>query len=191
MNMEKCDLFSTPIGIVKNLGVLKEITDFIATKQPTKNFLNDENVCIEFKKKVIECAKEYMTPHFKFTEVKIHDNWITHNKFTDSTDAHNHPASLIVAVYYIDNAPKCGDLILMDPRSGIRWPEIKEYNVVHNTSSNKNTGTTAKRVYRVSPEKDMLILFPGYLLHSVETNLNPMFIRKSVGINFRVVTERW
>jgi hypothetical protein len=91
----------------------------------------------------------------------------------------------------IDNAPKCGDLILMDPRSGIRWPEIKEYNVVHTTSSNKNTGTTAKRVYRVSPEKDMLILFPGYLLHSVETNLNPMFIRKSVGINFRVVTERW
>ena len=58
-------------------------------------------------------------------------------------------------------------------------------------SSNKNTGTTAKRTFRVSPEKDMLILFPGYLLHSVETNLNPMFIRRSVGMNFWVVTERW
>ena len=191
--MNILNLFPTQVGIVKNLGTLDEITQFIKKNEKETNikeFLNDETKFVNFKNKVMDSVAEYLTPQLKFSKIEMLENWITNNKFTSYTDLHNHPRAFVVAVYYVDSAPKCGDLILIDPRSSIRWPEIQEYNVSYNTTSNRNTlETNGKRSFRISPEKDMLVIFPGYMAHSVEPNLNPTFVRRSVGMNFRVISE--
>jgi uncharacterized protein (TIGR02466 family) len=87
---------------------------------------------------------------------------------------HSHPNCEIVGVYYVDVPKNSGDILLMDPRFNVPtfWqhePEIETYK-------------TARPYYRIKPTSGLLILFPSYIVHSVETNLSDK-IRMSVAIN--------
>jgi hypothetical protein len=72
---------------------------------------------------------------------------------------HNHPWSAVTAVYYVEVPKNSGDILLHDPRGGINyswWP----YN------------ERRRPFIRITPKAGMLLIFPGYLVHSVETNLS-------------------
>lgn len=72
---------------------------------------------------------------------------------------HNHPVSALTAVYYVDVPPKSGDILLHDPRGGIdySWWSYNE---------------RRRPFMRITPVAGMLLIFPGYLVHSVEANLS-------------------
>ena len=179
---KRLDIFPTPIMSFDNLGVLDDVINF--GNLPI-NFHNQDILPI-FKQKMIDCATEYFKLFNPLASIKIKRSWVTTNGYLEGMGVHNHKTTLIAGVYYLNTAPLCGDLILLDPRAGTNWPETKEYSNTFITSSNKKI-TTGERMYRVSPEPDKLIIFPGYMLHLVETNLNPNFVRRSIGMNFQVI----
>jgi hypothetical protein len=56
-------------------------------------------------------------------------------------------------------------LLLHDPRAGVTWQNL-DY------EPNDPIATRTSRTYhRIKPENGLMILFPSYLVHSVETNL--------------------
>jgi uncharacterized protein (TIGR02466 family) len=92
---------------------------------------------------------------------------------------HHHPDCDLVAVYYV-KVPDCsGDLLLNDTRGSVKalWqdPAVK-------TDAN---GKSGRVFYRVKPQPGLLIMFPNYVFHSVETNLSQES-RISVVMNIRI-----
>ena len=77
---------------------------------------------------------------------------------------HHHPTCYIVAVYYMKVPEKSGGIMFHDPRGSVIWRDKQA-----------NTGITycdARPFHRIIPEPGTLLIFPGYLVHSVETNLS-------------------
>ena len=79
------------------------------------------------------------------------------------------------AAYYVKAPKNCGDIIFYDPRSAAVYFTPK-----HKSSNNLNANTFA-----VTPEEGMLVLFPGYLHHSVNTN-NSDEERVIISFNFKL-----
>lgn len=113
--------------------------------------------------------------------------WIRVNPYMGETQLHDHSTTSIVAVYYVNSAPKCGDLILIDPRGSSTWPELNYNKIKYSTSSSQSDIISNKRHYRIMPESDKLIIFPGNVLHYVETNKAKNFYRMTVNINLKVI----
>jgi len=190
VNSQRFDIFPTPIMVFHNLGVLDEVQSFIDTLDPQKrvrNFHTDDTVLITFKKMIFECVTEYFKPYYEFSSVNIKACWVTSNNFLEGMGTHNHMSCVVNGIYYINSAPLCGDLILLDPRGGTTWPETKEYNNLNITTSDKRLESGGKRMYRISPEPDKFVVFPAYMMHTVEINLNPTFRRRSIGLNFEFI----
>lgn len=90
---------------------------------------------------------------------------------------HHHPNYQIVGVYYVSVPKNSGDILLHDPRGSIIWYDPET------TSDNFFKGV--RPFHRVTPAAGMLLLFPGYLIHSVESNLSDE-LRLSIAINVTV-----
>jgi len=91
--------------------------------------------------------------------------------------AHMHPFSKAVAVYYLRTlGRKHGDILLHDPRGAIQWKNINDTDErgIHGYRS----------FHRMRPEEGTLIVFPAYIVHSVETNKLDGPSRLSIGVNF-------
>jgi hypothetical protein len=87
---------------------------------------------------------------------------------------HYHYGQKLVAVYYIKAEPKCGDIIFHDPRGGTDWEDIN--------ARTEDNGKTQRTYHRVTPVPGMLVLFPNYLIHSVEPNFSNT-LRLSIAIS--------
>jgi uncharacterized protein (TIGR02466 family) len=72
---------------------------------------------------------------------------------------HNHPMSALTAVYYVEVPKNSGDILLHDPRGGIdySWWSYNE---------------RRRPFLRITPKAGTMLIFPGYLVHSVEANLS-------------------
>jgi uncharacterized protein (TIGR02466 family) len=72
---------------------------------------------------------------------------------------HNHPVSALSAVYYVAVPKNSGDILLHDPRGGIdySWWSYNE---------------RRRPFVRITPKAGTMLIFPGYLVHSVEANLS-------------------
>jgi len=93
-------------------------------------------------------------------ELKITEMWSIINPTNSSNSRHIHSNNYISAAYYIKAPINSGDIVFYDPRSAnvIRSPIID--------SQNKLNSTT----FSVSPKEGLLVLFPSFLHHSVNTN---------------------
>lgn len=90
---------------------------------------------------------------------------------------HHHSFAKLVGVYYIKAEPGQGDILLHDPRTGVNWQDPQ---------ARTDAGKTMRTFHRITPVSGMLLLFPGYLVHSVEHNATDD-VRVSVAIE--VYTE--
>ena len=73
-------------------------------------------------------------------------------------DVHAHGGIAFAAVYYVNVPDNSGDLLLLDPRGGVNW-------------FSETAGTNSSQIYhRIKPKAGHLVVFPGFLLHEVETN---------------------
>ena len=79
---------------------------------------------------------------------------------------HNHPGSSLAGVYYFHTPEKSGDILLHDQRSCCTWENL---NYEPNDPQKQKT---ARTYHRIKPQEGLLIMFPGFLQHSVETNLS-------------------
>ena len=77
---------------------------------------------------------------------------------------HWHPDKTLIGIYYVQVPENSGDILLHDPRGAVErtWCEP--------TAPAETKGS--RTFYRLKPQEGMLLFFPSYLVHSVETNLS-------------------
>ncbi len=83
---------------------------------------------------------------------------------------HHHSDLDMIAVYYVKCPPKCGDILFMDTRGSVNlaW----EDKFVSEDVSNYSYSKGGRVSHRITPEEGMLVVFPNYLFHMVETNFS-------------------
>jgi uncharacterized protein (TIGR02466 family) len=126
-----------------------------------------------------------------FKDMKYHkesyamcDNmWANINKRYSHNRNHTHPGALWSGVYYIQAPKDSGKIWFTDPRN--------EAHILWCTYDKKERPLRALREVYYEPIPGRLILFPGWLTHEVEPNLNKEFDendpngwRYSISFNF-------
>lgn len=165
MNFEFQNLFGTPVWttIVDDAEALnKELIQVGGTYQRKTNYFNlpGEGVA-KIRRIVHEKADEIAAQYrwaFPISFIKGRQNPISPG---GSDSPHHHGTARLVGVYYVNAKPGQGDILLHDPRCGVNWQEP-----LAKTDPDKRT----RAFHRITPVSGMLLLFPGYLIHSVEHN---------------------
>ena len=169
------NIFATPIWQKKlstelNNALLKESSQFVGNifdldlthTNKLKNIIRDLYININY-----EYGLEERIIHGRLNIINYGENDTPHSHIAKS---------LLVGVYYLDVGDNTGDLLLHDPRGGVVWDNL---DFIPNDPIKEKTSRT---YHRIKPENGLLIMFPSYLIHSVENNMskNP---RKSIVIN--------
>ena len=116
-------------------------------------------------------AKEFISNN----EQVLSNMWINISLYKDTNRSHNHPFSDISGVYYVKTPDDCGDITFEHPAIDVLYycgtepsGEFNEYN-----SPSWWKPAVENRLY----------LFPGWLKHYVEPNLNKTEERISISFN--------
>ena len=125
------------------------------------------------------CLKYGIDQKFKNNSViHISNIWANINEYKDSNSQHVHPHSIISGVYYVECPKNCGNINFRHPSSLIEYDWLKE-NLEEYLSTNS--------VNWLFPSiKGRLYLFPSWLPHSVEPNMNKKEKRISLSFNTRL-----
>jgi uncharacterized protein (TIGR02466 family) len=161
-------MFATPIWHLKldNHDQLNyQLEQLNSLYQTGDNYFEiDDDAIREFKSKVIEKVQEVLQ-WLNWGQYEITLDGRQNPIFPGKADTpHHHPTNKIVAVYYIIVPKESGDLVMHDPRGSIIWQDPKARTDVDWCSS--------RPFHKITPTPGSLIIFPGYLVHSVETNLS-------------------
>lgn len=113
----------------------------------------------------------------KQIDLFLSESWTDHIKKYGYNTPHDHSGSNVIGVYYVKAQDNCGDLLLHDPRGATNF--ISQYDI--NTEGYLVSG---RSYYRVKPKVGNLILFPSYVVHSVQPNMNDE-TRLSLAMNFK------
>ena len=111
-------------------------------------------------------------------KLKLTNNWFNLNNYKDYNNKHNHPHSIISGVYYIQTFKDCGNIVFHSPADS-EMPLYFEDNFM-----SKNTEFNSSRYY-MPAIAGRLYLFPGFMGHTVEPNMNKDKQRISMSFNSR------
>jgi uncharacterized protein (TIGR02466 family) len=128
-----------------------------------------QRVSILLKEFVLSTFKKLATEYYKWPTDKLLIKSRNNIMLTGECDTpHCHAGVDMVGVYYVKAPDNCGDIHLLDSRGSVptNW---KDPNICNDGSENNRSGRIS---YRIKPEEGTLIFFPGYVIHSVDTNLN-------------------
>ena len=108
-------------------------------------------------------------------EVGLTNIWANINKYRDYNREHLHPSSKISGVYYIKVPEKSGNFVFLHPSC-----DIMGYDWNYEGNPGSDYITPAKKLH---PTPGTLILFPSWLKHLVEPNMNLTERRISISFN--------
>jgi hypothetical protein len=92
----------------------------------------------------------------------------------NNNSPHHHPECMLAVVYYVKVPENSGDILLHDPRGSILWKDPQARTDV--------TWESYRPYHKITPVPGMLLIFPGYVVHSVESNLSTE-MRLSIAIS--------
>lgn len=141
------------------------------------NNLNLNKKIPELKKLLIDITKhgDVFVNNLKLKDkIKIHSFWININEYKDYNITHKHPGALISGVYYVKTPKDCGNIIFEHPSESFQ----SEWRMIPNEYNNYNSLT-----WWLPSEENNLYLFPSWLKHRVEPNLNKNENRISISFN--------
>jgi len=177
-------LFQTPIKVVPIVNT-EEINPVlgkamkIGFKDCVTNNLDDSEVVL-IKNTFIKEAKLYLEEATgEKSDLKIQTSWSAITNKYEFVSPHAHPTHTVIGVYYIKTSENCGDLLLHDARGTTDFEIFYEKAKSGNVLSYRST-------YRHTPKAGELILFPAYVIHSVEPNMSDE-ARISIAFNFKRV----
>ena len=102
-------------------------------------------------------------------ELRLHNLWYNVNGLGSFNRPHDHPNCVVSGVYYISIPKDSGSIIFFNEDVGKFYTLIDSYNE-YNSST-----------WKIDPEENKCILFPSYLKHYVEPNLNK---KERISISF-------
>jgi uncharacterized protein (TIGR02466 family) len=170
MKYQTIDLFATPIFITQfedyadlNTGIHNELLDY------KKSFNNMFDV-------PGENIKELHTRIWgQVEDIYSKYKWFHPPRYVTARRSlvepgkcdtpHHHIGSMIVGVYYFYVPENSGDILIHDPRGAISWENLNQI------PDDPDPYKTSRCYHRIKPKQGMLIMMPGFLQHSVETNL--------------------
>ena len=117
-------------------------------------------------------AKEFINNNEQF----LSNMWINISLYKDTNRSHNHPFSDISGVYYVKTPDDCGDIVFEHPAIDILNYYSPAYTL--NRFNEYNSPSWGKPVF-----ENHLYLFPSWLKHRVEPNLNKTEERISISFN--------
>ena len=186
--MKKTELWATPIYEF-DLGVTPENNKAIFSFLD-KNIESDYVVGVDVQKMNNPLIKDlYEEIHTCLHSVvydtypqkyvyKLTRSWMSRQKPGKNLDVHAHGGIAFAAVYYVNVPDNSGDLLLLDPRGGVNW-------------FSETAGTNSSQIYhRIKPKAGHLVVFPGFLLHEVETNKS-QDVRMCIANNIIVVPREF
>ena len=116
-------------------------------------------------------AKEFINNNEQF----LSNMWINISLYKDTNRSHNHPFSDISGVYYGKTPDDCGNIVFEHPAESVLVYHLKEDSGELNEYNSPSWG---KPVF-----ENHLYLFPSWLKHRVEPNLNKTEERISISFN--------
>ena len=102
-------------------------------------------------------------------KLKLDSFWFNVNNFGSFNRPHQHGNSVISGVYYVSIPKNSGNIVFMNQSLDSFYQSIKQYNKYNST------------IWTVKPENNLCLLFPSYLMHYVEPNLNK---KERISISF-------
>jgi uncharacterized protein (TIGR02466 family) len=185
----KNEWWSTPIWEINtnfdeyfNLCFKNELLNLIGASEHNKSvdiWTIDSDYCTQLKNKIYEMMDLVLPEHFSnYHELKpfISNGWVNQQKSGQSFPLHSHGESVMACVYYIEAYENSGDLLVVDPRGSAVW----DLNVENSVNSVKYK--------RIKPKIGKMVLFPSYVLHSVEENKSDK-TRISIATNIHIPTK--
>lgn len=169
------DLESHCYEIVKNENLRRN--DSITQS----SFLNLEDK--KFEPLILEVEKRFNVLHTELglsnsVDQIVSEYWININLNEKISFPHSHPNRVFSAVYYVKAEKGCGDLVFMNPNKvvcqNISDDCIKDYNFFNATH------------WKITPEKNLLVIFPSWLEHYVMSN-NSGSDRISIAFNSKML----
>ena len=112
------------------------------------------------------------TEYLSLNPPELSNIWININGYKDFNWAHTHPYSTISGVYYIKTPENCGDIEFERLRLESTW----KYAVVNFNNYNSET-------WWFPSQEKVLYMFPSWLKHRVNPNLNKTEERISISFN--------
>lgn len=173
MNITRNDLWATPVWEVDtgfdgkfNAALMREINLIHSSPGNEFNIWEYNTPCVsELRQKITDLVDEIVSPEIPSyikKKLSLTRGWVNYHKTGESLATHSHGSTVVACSYYLKVPLNSGDLMLYDPRGGVNWGWEIEGGIV----GVKHT--------RIKPKEGSLVIFPGFLLHSVETNRSPI-----------------
>ena len=108
-------------------------------------------------------------------KLKINNFWININKFKDANTLHNHPDCILSGAFYVKVPKNSGPIVFRHPAASI-IPLYFNKHIKHFTAYNS-------AFWKIDPKDNQLLMFPSWLEHSVEPNMNPIEERITIAFN--------
>ena len=121
-------------------------------------------------KKISSNVKEVEKNLFLSKELRLHNLWYNVNGLGSFNRPHSHPGGVISGVYYVSIPKNSGSIVFLNKDLDTFYHNsIENYNE-HNSST-----------WTIEPKENQCVLFPSYLRHYVEPNLNK---KERISISF-------
>jgi|TARA_B100001093_G_scaffold140117_1_gene132721 uncharacterized protein (TIGR02466 family) len=114
-------------------------------------------------------------------EQRIQKFWINVNNNINISTPHRHPESFFSAVYYPDVGDSPGSITFLNPNNQLSYvirPEMVDKYDEFNAASQA-----------IIPQTDMLIIFPSWLWHFVNHEIDPTGERISIAFDSMIVNK--
>ena len=151
-------------------------------KKSTDTYILDNLECDKLKKEILKHSLTYAQTvlHWKLDSLKLLQSWISLKSPRDEHHSHYHPNSAISGIYYFEDfEPNQGSLIFQ--RNPAICQLISQFSPdFDNTVANDTVYPWSQ--FKVNPQKNMLVIFPSWVHHSVQTNESSKE-RKSLAFN--------
>ncbi len=161
--------------IIKHCLSIKKKTDSVKISNKggwqSPPFIED---LFGLKNEILKHGEEYRKAIAYKSELKLANMWININGNKDYNIEHSHPHCVVSGAYYLTS--NNSDLIFLHPSS-----QVMEYDWNHDALQNYNKYNSSVCV--VAPPQDTLLLFPSWLKHRVEPNINK---EKRISISFNL-----
>lgn len=170
--MNKLNLFSTPVWTttLDNHVELNQQLLSIAPQYKSGDYFDIAPMLKERVLPIIKQIADECNLSKEFT-VSARQNPMLPGK---NNSPHHHPDCMLAVVYYVKIPQNSGDILLHDPRGSILWQDPQARTDVNWQSY--------RPYHKITPTPGMLLIVPGYVVHSVETNLSQE-MRLSIAIS--------
>jgi len=144
--------------IVSNYGGWQS-QNLIMINKNLKSLFNNINASVKEVEKHLDLKKE----------LSLQNYWYNINYLGSFNTPHEHSGATLSGVYYISVPKNSGDIVFMNKNLDPYYKQINKYNEYNSTT------------FKVTAKENLCVLFPSYLKHYVEPNLNK---KERISISF-------